>query len=83
MTSNKNGNFTLAFAWNGMGYASECIMQYAKGDKDFPLAEYRPMILAAWRIDASSDADNNLWGVCLISSVQILKILFSLPYMVM
>ena len=66
-----------------MGYASECIMQYAKGDKDFPPAEYRPMILAAWRIDASSDADNNLWSVCLINSVQILKILFSLPYMVM
>ena len=81
MNSNKNGNFTLAFAWNGMGYASECIMQYAKGDKDFPLAEYRPMILAAWRIDASSDADNNLRGVCFISSVQILKILISLTWM--
>ena len=72
----------MAFVLNGMGYASECIMQYAKGDKEFPPAEYRPMILAAWRIDASSDADNNLRGVCFISSVQIVKILISLPCMV-
>ena len=72
----------MAFVLNGMGYASECIMQYAKGDKEFPLAEYRPMILAAGRIDASSDDDNNLRGVCFISSVQIVKILISLPYMV-
>ena len=71
----------MAFVLNGMGYASECIIQYAKGDKEFPPAEYRPMILAAWRIDASSDAeaDNNLRGVCFKSSVQIL---ISLPCMV-
>ena len=66
----------MAFVLNCMGYASECIMQYAKGDKDFPLAEYRPMILAAWRIDASSDADNNLRGVCIMS----VQILISLPH---
>ena len=70
----------MAFVLNGMGYASECIMQYAKGDEDFPLAEYRPMILAAWRIDASSDADNNLRGVCFMSSVQIFTMYGSLIY---